>query len=146
MGHTSKFQQASRLGVITALTSLTGGQPSVSWAGSLYVSLHFRGLLPSDGILPGANFTLRPSLAFSYIGSVTARTPEAGVSQTLCRNAGSGITELSQRVPPIFGGAVITLGIGPHSSLNFCYSRTVCCWEWSSVLGVMHLFYQFLLP
>jgi len=58
----------------------------------------------------------------------------------------SGITELSQRVPPIFGGAVITLGIGPHSSLNFCYSRTVCCWEWSSVLGVMHLFYQFLLP
>jgi len=26
-----------------------------------------------DGILPHAKFTLRPSLAFSYIGSVTAR-------------------------------------------------------------------------
>jgi len=28
--------------------------------------------LPPDGILPGAKFTVRPSLAFSYIGSVTA--------------------------------------------------------------------------
>jgi len=35
--------------------------------------LHFRGLLPPDGVLPGAKFTLRPSLAFSFIGSVTAR-------------------------------------------------------------------------
>jgi len=33
---------------------------------------HFRGLLPPDRILPGAIFTLRPSLAFAYIGSVTA--------------------------------------------------------------------------
>jgi len=33
----------------------------------------FSGLLPPDGILPGAEFTLHPSLAFSYIGSVTAR-------------------------------------------------------------------------
>ena len=39
--------------------------------GTLYI--HFRGLLPPDGILPGALFTLRPSLAFSYIDSVTAR-------------------------------------------------------------------------
>ena len=30
--------------------------------------LHFRGLLPPNGILPGAKFTLRPSLAFSYTG------------------------------------------------------------------------------
>jgi len=27
----------------------------------------FGGLLPPDGILPGAKFTLRPSLAFSYL-------------------------------------------------------------------------------
>ena len=43
--------------------------PSPAGAGSLY--MHFRGLLPPDGILPGAKFTLRPSLAFSYIGTVT---------------------------------------------------------------------------
>jgi len=34
--------------------------------------IHFRGLLPRYGILSGAKFTLRPSLALSYIGSVNA--------------------------------------------------------------------------
>jgi len=42
------------------------------------------GLLPPDGILARAKFTLRPSLAFSYIGSVILHdTPAAGLSQTL---------------------------------------------------------------
>jgi len=40
--------------------------------------IHFRGLLSPDRILPGAKFTLRPSLAFSYIGSVTARHSISG--------------------------------------------------------------------
>jgi len=49
-------------------------------------------LLPPDGILPSAKFTLRPSLAFSYIGSVTARgTPAAGVSQTLRRGTKNAV-------------------------------------------------------
>jgi len=39
---------------------------------------HFPELLPPDGILPGSKFTLRPSLAFSYIGSVTARHSSSG--------------------------------------------------------------------
>jgi len=77
LGHHSKFQRVSCLAFATAATSLSGGQPNfarclvVSWAGTLYV--HFRGLLPADGILPGAKFTLglRLTLAFSYIGSVT---------------------------------------------------------------------------
>jgi len=38
-----------------------------------YIYIHFRGLLQPNGILPCANFTLRPNLEFSYIGSVTAR-------------------------------------------------------------------------
>jgi len=38
----------------------------------------FRGLLPRNGILPGAKFTLRPSLAFFYIGSITARYSSSG--------------------------------------------------------------------
>jgi len=47
--HPSKFQWVSRLGFVTAATSLNGGQPNVarslavSCAGTLYV--HFRGLL-----------------------------------------------------------------------------------------------------
>jgi len=47
----------------------------VSWAATLYI--HFRGLLPPNGILPGARFTLRLS-SFSYIGSVTARHCSSG--------------------------------------------------------------------
>jgi len=66
------------------LTAETGwrvwGTPArslaVSWAGTLYI--HFWGLLPPDGILSRAKFTLRPSLAFSYIGSVTARHSSSG--------------------------------------------------------------------
>jgi len=61
--------------------SLNGGQPNfarcldVFCAGTLYT---FSGDLAPDGILPGAKFTLRPSLAFSYIGSVTTRHFSSG--------------------------------------------------------------------
>jgi len=37
-----------------------------------YIYIHFQGILNPSGLMPGAKFTLRPSLAFSYIGSVTA--------------------------------------------------------------------------
>ena len=59
-----------------------GGQPNfarclaVSWAGTLYI--HFSGAFAPDEILLGAKFTFRPSLAFSYIGSVTARHSSSG--------------------------------------------------------------------
>jgi len=52
-----------------------------------------------DGISPRAKFTLRPSLAFSYIGSVTPRHSNSGVSQTLRRGTRNGITELSHSAP-----------------------------------------------
>jgi len=101
------------------------GQPNfsrclaVSWADTLYI--RFRGLLSPDGISPRAKFTLGPSLAFSYIGSVTARHSSSGVPK-LCSVHGvrSGITELSQKASPILGWAAITLGIGPHSSYCYC--------------------------
>ena len=80
-------------------------------------------LLPPDGISPRAKFTLHPSLAFSYIGSVTAWHSSSGVRQTLWHGTRNGITELSQRAPPTFGWAAITLGIGPHSSLVLFFSK-----------------------
>ena len=43
---------------------------------TLYI--HFRELLPPNESLPGAKFTLRPNLAFVYIGSVTARHSSSG--------------------------------------------------------------------
>jgi len=116
LGHPSKFQRVSRLGFVTAPTSLNGRQPNfarclaVSWAGILYI--YFWGLLPRHGVFLGAKFTLRPSLALSYIGSVTARHSSSG-RQRATRNA---TEELSQRVPPIFSGAATTFDIGPHSS------------------------------
>jgi len=72
--------------------------------------------LPPDGILLSAKFTLRPSLEFSYIGSVTARHSSSGRQPNFAAwykewNYGTFLT-----APPIFGWAAITLGIGPHSS------------------------------
>ena len=67
---------------VLAATLLTGSQPNfarclaVSWAGTLYI--HFRGILPPNGILPGAKFTLRSNVAFCYIDSVTARYSTCG--------------------------------------------------------------------
>jgi len=49
------------------------------WAGTLYIHFSFFwGGLPPDGILPRAKFILRPSVAFSYTGSVTARHSSSG--------------------------------------------------------------------
>ena len=75
--------------------------PSPAWAGTLYI--HFWSLLFPNGILLGAKFTLRPSLAFSYSGGVTARHSRSGHQP----NCG-----VEQTAPPIFGRAAITLGIG----------------------------------
>jgi len=81
--------------------------------------IHFGGSCPlSDGILPGAKLSLHPSLAFSYIGSVTARHSSSG-RQANCgvvQEMQLGNLELLQRAPPIFGWATTTFGIGPHSS------------------------------
>jgi len=71
------------------------------------VHIHFRGLLSRYGILPGAKFTLRPSLALYYIGSISTRYSSSGRQEKLCG--------VEQRAPPIFGRAAITLGIGQHS-------------------------------
>ena len=45
---------------------------------SWYIIYWFWGLLPANGISSGAKFTSRPSLAFSYIGSVTAWHSSSG--------------------------------------------------------------------
>jgi len=82
LGHPSKFQRVSCCGFVAAATSLNGSQPNFAWclaissAGTLYI--HFLAFLPRNGILPGATFTLRPSLALSYFGSVTARHSSSG--------------------------------------------------------------------
>jgi len=54
-----------------------------------------------------------PILAESLHGTLAV-----GVSQTLQRGTRNRITELLQSAPPVFGSAAITLGVGPHTSLN----------------------------
>jgi len=55
---------------------ISTGFASCFWAGTLYI--HIWRLLPPNRILPGAKFTSRPSLGFSYIGIVTARHSSSG--------------------------------------------------------------------
>jgi len=72
------------------------------------------------GMLSGAKFSLRPTLALSYIGSVTprhstsARQPNFVAWYKEC-NYGTFAEGAA-----IFGWAAITLGIGPHSSSLCC--------------------------
>jgi len=124
VGHPSKFEQVSRLGFVTAATSLTGGPPNlapclaVSCACTIYIHFRGGGLLLPGGILPGAKFTWRPSLAFSYIGSVTAWhsffEQRTAARQRATRNVITGT--FAEGATYIWLGG-ITLGIGPHSSL-----------------------------
>jgi len=53
---------------------------------------------------------------FSYIGSVTARHSSSGVSQNFAAWYKEWNCRTFADVPPIFGWAAITLGIGLHSS------------------------------
>ena len=83
----------------------------------------FLGFLPPDGILSAAKLTLRPSLACSCFGSVTARHWSSGRQPDFC-----GIVQVmelwmfrsstfSTEGATYIQMAAITMGIGPHSSL-----------------------------
>jgi len=97
--------------------------PLLGW----YTMYTFLGLLSSWRNFVRVKFTLRPSLAFSYIGSVMARHSSSGLRQTLRRGARNGITELSQEAPPIFGWAAVTLVIDPHYSVHYFSLFVPCC-------------------
>jgi len=127
--------------LITAPTSLNRGQPNfarclaVSCAGTLYT---FEGLLPSNGILPIAKFTLRPSLVFyraywqrhctafeQWAAAILAGVVQGIELRKFCFSSFS--TESATYIPQ----AAITLVIGPHSSnLIYCLlQRNAVCKE-----------------
>jgi len=73
-GHLNKFQRVSHLAFVT--TSLTGTNQTlhnVSPSPGLVLYIYIFGGSCPDRILSGAKFTLRPSLAFVCLGSVTAQ-------------------------------------------------------------------------
>jgi len=133
LGHSCKFQRISRIGFVTAATSLTGGQPNftrclaVSWAGILYI--HF-GLFPFTEFCQAQNSFYVQILPSPMLAVLLHGTRTAGVNQTLRR---------WQRAPPIFARVAITLGISPHSTTfmfaillpvlsTFLFHRSVYGW------------------
>ena len=130
LGHPSKFQRVSRLGFVTAATSLTGGQPNlarrlaVSCAGTLLI--HFRSLAS------WRNFA-RCKIHFAFqvlhspiLAALLHGTRAAGVSQNLRRATRNKITELSNR------GGLYSAGWPSHWAsahilvLICCFTIWVC--------------------
>jgi len=118
-----KFQPVSRLGFVTAPTSLNGGQQyfagclAISWAGT--PCIHFGGCRPVTEFCQLQNSLCVQVKRSPILAALLHGTQAAAISQTLLRSTRNEITELPQRAPPIFGWAAITLGIGPHSSSFF---------------------------
>jgi len=123
-GAPQQISTVSRPAFVTAATSLTGGEPNfarclaVFWAATLCV--HFRGLCPLTEFCQVQNSLCVQVLRSPIMAALLHSNPAECVSKTWRRGTGNGITEISQRVSPIYDLAAITLGIGPHSS-------SICC-------------------
>jgi len=81
-----------------------------------YISI-FGGTCPLTEFCQVQNSRYVQVLRSPILATLLHGTPAAGVRQTLRHGTRNGITEISQRAPPIFSLAAITLGISPHSSL-----------------------------
>jgi len=94
--------------------------------GLLHYMYIFRGSCPVAEFCHVQNSLCVQLLRSPVLAALLHDTEAVGVSESLRRRTRNGITELSQRAPPIFGWAAITLGIGPHSSLfSFFFSSPV---------------------
>jgi len=107
LGHPIKFQQVSCLGFDSGATLFIDGQPNfawclaVSWAATLYI--HFR--CPLMEFHHVQNSLCVRVLHSPILAALLHGTAAASISQTSRRGTRNGITELPQRVPPIFGWA-----------------------------------------
>jgi len=96
--HRSKFQRVSRVGFVSAPTSLNGRHPNiarclaVSGAGILYI--HCRRLLPLREFCHVQNSLCVQVLRSPILAALLHGTRAVGVSQTLKRSTRSGIKEL----------------------------------------------------
>jgi len=117
--HLSKFQRVSLLASVTAMAWLNGSQPNfaryclLGW----YTIYTFSGALLTwhNFARCKIHFTSKSCVLLYWQRYCTALQQRAWPK--LCgRGTRNGMTELSQRVRPIFGRAAITFGIGPHSS------------------------------
>jgi len=78
LGRPRKFQRVSRVGFVTAPTSLNWRQPNFAICLALPCAVYtLLGLLPPDGILPAVKFTASKSSVLLY-WRVTARHSSSG--------------------------------------------------------------------
>ena len=99
LGHPSKFQPISRLGFVTAPTSLNFARClAVSWTCTYTFSM----ALASWEFCQVQN-SLYVQVLRSPILAELLHGTAAGVSQTFRRGTRNGITKLSQRAPPVYG-------------------------------------------
>jgi len=129
LGHPSKFQPVSRLAFVTARHhSLEANQTLHVWPspGLLHHIYIFEGSCLLTEFCRVQNSLYVQVLRSPILAVLLHGTPTAVVSQTLRHGTKNGITELSQRGPPIFGRAAITLSIGPNSSFCKCSCPTQC--------------------
>jgi len=86
----SKFQPISRLGFVNLLQRRRSPETNQTlhdvWPSPelVHYITHFWNVFAPDGIISGAKFNLRPSLAFYYIGSITAQYSTSGRQAKLC--------------------------------------------------------------
>ena len=126
LGHPSKFQWVSRLGFVTAATSLTGDQTlhDVWPSHGLVHCIHFWGLLTPGGICARYKIKLASKSCLLLYWQRCCTALQQWASAKLRRRTRNEITELLQRAPPIFGWAAITLSIGPflaHILVSPCF-------------------------
>jgi len=79
--------------------------------------MHFRVLLPLTEFCQVQNSLCIQVLCSPILAALLYGTQAAGVRQNFRHATRNGITELSQRAPPVFGRVAITFGIGAHSGL-----------------------------
>ena len=138
-GHPSKFNRFRVLpSLLQRCHSLEANQtlhdvwPSPGLLHYIYI---FGGCCPLTEFCPVQNSLYIQVLRSCLLAALLHGTPAAGISQTLRHGTRNGIIELSQRAPPIFGGAVMTLGIGPHSSCIMLSHRDMhtfaCSVKWN---------------
>jgi len=85
----------------------------------LWMKITFGGCCPLTEFCPVQYSLYVQVLRSPILAALLHGTTAAGVSQTLRHCTRNGITELSQRAPPIFDRPAITLGNNPHSTFLY---------------------------
>jgi len=114
-GTPANIQRVSRLGFVSAATSLNGSQPN--FAHDVWPSpglVHYIYILRALARL--RNF---PRCNIHFASKSSALLYWQRYCTALDKWASAKLCGVKQRAPPIFGRAAITLGIGPRSSFFF---------------------------